>query len=325
MKVRVATFNLNNLFSRYNFRGVVGGVPEDDAGGITLTFDNNEFRARTFKGRLVKSKDPRDTREIARRITQAVQADVLAVQEVEHIEVLRQFNKKYLGGYYSYVGLIEGNDQRMIDVGVLSRFPIGIMVSHQQAVHPDEPERPVFSRDLLQVEILDQSRKKLFTLYNTHLKSHYVPFGEDPEQGRQAANLRRRHQAEMIAKIIAKMERPDSRFVLVGDMNDPPDSPALASFHKIEGKLLTNALAQAKENRPAKAETPGQGPGPQTPVWTHRFNPPGPEQPRYELYDQIWLSDAFKERFSNPGIDRRTRHGGDGSDHDPAWVDLELS
>ncbi|MGV6817210.1 MAG: endonuclease/exonuclease/phosphatase family protein [Thiotrichales bacterium] len=324
MRIRVATFNLNNLFSRYNFRGVVGGVPGEGAGGITLTFENNEFRARTFKGRLIKAKDPRDTREIARRITQAVRADVLAVQEVEHIEVLRQFNKKYLGGYYAYVGLIEGNDQRMIDVGVLSRLPLGMMVSHQQAVHPDDPGQPVFSRDLLQVEVLNESRKKLFTLYNTHLKSHYVPFGQAPEKGRLAANLRRRRQAEMIAKIIGKMERPDSRFVLLGDMNDPVDSPELVAFREIEGRALVNALANAEESRPAKPETPGQGAGPLSPVWTHRFNPPGPAEPQYELYDQIWLSDALKDRFSNPGIDRRTRHGGDGSDHDPAWVELTL-
>lgn len=324
MKVRVATFNLNNLFSRYNFRGVVSASPDDAAGGITLTFENNEFRARTFKGRLVKAKDARDTREIARRITQVVRADVLAVQEVEHIEVLRQFNRRYLGGLYPHSGLIEGNDQRLIDVGVLSRLPLGAMVSHQHAVHPDEPDRPIFSRDLLQVEILDVSRKKLFTLYNTHLKSHYVPFGVDLEQGRQAANLRRRRQAETVATIIAKMERPDSRFVLTGDMNDPPDSDALAPLCEIEGRLLTNALARAKESRPPKAETPGQGAGPQTPVWTHRYNPPGPAKPQYELYDQIWLSHALKDRYSDPGIDRRTQHGGDGSDHDPAWVDLEL-
>lgn len=324
MRVRVATFNLNNLFSRYNFRGSVSAFPEDDAGGITLTFEHDEFRARSFKGRLVKAKDARDTREIARRITQAIRADVLAVQEVEHIEILRQFNRKYLGGLYPHIGLIEGNDQRLIDVGVLSRLPLGAMVTHQHAVHPDDSNRPVFSRDLLQVEILDASRKKLFTLYNTHLKSHYVPFGLDPEQGRLAANQRRRKQAEMIATIIGNMERPDGRFVLTGDMNDPPDSDALASLRVIEGRSMINALENATETHPPKEETPGQGPGPQTSVWTHRYNPPGPTEPQYELYDQIWLSDALKHRYSNPGIDRRTRHGGDGSDHDPAWVDLEL-
>jgi hypothetical protein len=100
-------------------------------------------------------------------------------------------------------------------------------------------------------------------------------------------------------------------------MNDPPDSPFLAPMLNPEGRPLRNALADAVETRPAKPETPGQGPGPATPQWTHRFNPSGPEPPHYELYDQIWLSDALADDLCSAHIERRTRHGGDGSDHDP--------
>lgn len=39
---------------------------------------------------------------------------------------------------------------------------------------------------------------------------------------------------------------------------------------------------------------------------------------RYELFDQIWVNQSLAEKFSNPMIDRRIKHGGDGSDHDPA-------
>jgi exonuclease III len=46
--------------------------------------------------------------------------------------------------------------------------------------------------------------------------------------------------------------------------------------------------------------------------------------PEYRLFDHIWLSQALAERFANPMIDRRTKHGGDGSDHDPAGIDLDL-
>ena len=209
-------------------------------------------------------------------------------------------------------------------MGILSKFPIGRIVSHQTAVHPVEPTRRVFSRDLLQVEILDNRGNKLFTIYNTHLKSHYVPFGEDPVQGALAANNRRQRQAETISRILSRMERPNSRFVLAGDMNDPPDSMFLASMLTVDNRPLVNALVDPQETRPAKAETPGQGPGPISRAWTHRFNPPGPEFPRYELYDHIWVSQALAGRFSDPTIDRRIKHGGDGSDHDPAWIDLNI-
>jgi len=324
MIVRIGTFNLNNLFSRFNFQGEVSAIPTDGPGGITLTFDQDQFTVRTFLGKLVRAKDEAETVEIARRIKDVMNADVLAVQEVEHIEILKKFNREHLGGIYPYAVLIEGNDRRLIDVGILSKLPIGMVVSHQTAVHPDDPDRRVFGRDLLQVEVLDSHREKLFTLYNTHLKSHFVPFGEDPVQGAIDADHRRKRQAETISKIITRMERPNSRFVLMGDMNDPPDSEFLAPMLTADGQPLIGTLANPQETRPAKAETPGQGPGPQSKAWTHRFNPPGPEFPRYELFDHIWVSQALSGRFSSPMIDRRTKHGGDGSDHDPAWVDLDV-
>ena len=273
---------------------------------------------------MVREKGEEDTEEIARRIRDVMNVDVLAVQEVEHIEILKQFNQRYLGGLYPYVVLVEGNDQRLIDVGILSKLPIGAITSHQTAVHPEKPDQRVFSRDLLQVEILNHNREKLFTLYNKHLKSHYVPFNQDQEQGAIAANQRRRRQAETIARVISRMERPNSRFILTGDMNDPPNSDFLTPMLTIDGQPLLNTLTEPKETRPPKKETSGQGDGPQNTAWTNRFNPPGPELPRYELFDQIWVSQALTERFGNPTIDRRTKHGGDGSDHDPAWIELDV-
>lgn len=324
MTVRVATFNLNNLFSRFNFQAQIDAEPEDSSGGITLTFNDDQVLARTFMGTLIKEKPSADTMTIAGRIRDVINADILAVQEVEHVNILKQFNTQYLGELYKYVVLIEGNDSRFIDVGILSKLPIGAIISHQMATHAERPNERVFSRDLLQVEILDDRGDKLFNIYNTHLKSHFVPHNQDQIEGARHANDRRRRQAESISKIINRMERPGSRFVLTGDMNDPPDSEHIQSMLCADGHPLVNALENAVENRPAKAETRGQGDGPQSQVWTHRFNPDGPETPRYELLDHIWMSQAMAPLASNPMIDRRTKHGGDGSDHDPAWVDFDV-
>jgi len=322
--IKVGTFNLNNLFSRFNFQASVEDIPGSVSGGITLTFHEHQFRARTFNGRLVKEKAPEETQEVATRILDVMHVDVLAVQEVEHIDILKTFNRMYLGGLYPYVALIEGNDERLIDVGVLSKLPIGAITSFQTATHPEDPVRRVFSRDLLKVEILKANGDKLFNLYNTHLKSQFVPFGVDPVQGALAASSRRRRQAETIARILTAQERKGGRFILTGDMNDSPDSQTLQGMLTVDGEPLSNALAGATETRPSKAETSGQGSGPQSPVWTHRYNPPGPELPRYELFDQIWISPALSARLGQAMIDRRTKHGGDGSDHDPAWIEIDL-
>lgn len=320
MTVTVGTFNLNNLFSRFNFAATVDSVPEVLDGGLLIGFQSGEYRVRTFKGRLVEQKDPRDTRRLAKRILRT-RIDVLAVQEVEHIGMLHSFNRKLLSGLYPHLALIEGNDQRLLDVGILSMLPIGPVTTHQTAVHKDDPRERVFSRDLLQAEIRDHRGDKLFNVYNTHLKSHYVPYDEDPVEGAKQANCRRKRQAETISRILSETENAGTGFVLLGDMNDPPDSEHLAPMVEFRGTSLTNGLANAQESRKPKAERPGQEP--KISNWTHRYKESG-HPPRHEQLDQVWLSPAFSQALSSAHIDRRTRHGGDGSDHDPAWVVLDL-
>lgn len=322
MTIAVGTFNLNNLFSRYNFAGGINAV---QAGGASMTVryefsDPQNYRIRTYRGRLVQAKAATDTNTVAQRI-RAMDVDVLAVQEVENIDILKEFNRTNLNGLYSYQVLIEGNDPRLIDVGVLSKLPVGAITSFQTAVHEERPDTSVFGRDLLEVEILNAAgSRKLFTLYNNHLKSH---FGDDDDdgQGRVANDTRRRQQAEMIAQIVGHRTRRDSKYVITGDMNDPPDAAPLQAMLTIEGNRLVDGLANPQETRPAKREAGGHDP--QSRAWTHRFKAAG-QPPEHELFDQIWLSPALARSLQSAFIDRRTKHGGDGSDHDPAWVVLNI-
>ena len=103
-------------------------------------------------------------------------------------------------------------------------------------------------------------------------------------------------------------------------MNDPPDSSFLAPVVQNPTLGLVDALTAPQETRPAKADTP---PPPST-AWTHRFKESG-QPARYKLFDQIWLSPTLAQKQTAAFIDRRTRHSGDGSDHDPAWITLDLS
>ena len=184
MKVTIGTFNLNNLFSRFNFAGAIGEIQSHrSTTAMTVRYeftDPESIRIRTHMGRLVNEKKLDKREEIAQRIL-TMNLDVLAVQEVENINILKEFNRTNLDGLYPYQVLIEGNDPRFIDVGLLSKLPIGAITSFQKAVHPQSPSKRVFSRDLLEVEILDSNRsRKLFTVFNIHLKSHY---GDDEDNG----------------------------------------------------------------------------------------------------------------------------------------------
>lgn len=322
MKVTVGTFNLNNLFSRYNFDGEIDAIKDEDTevdSELKYEFgEDSVYKIRSYKGKLVKGKDEIGTVQVAKRILD-MDLDVLAVQEVEDIDTLREFNRNRLNGLYPHCILIEGNDPRLIDLGILSKLPLGPITSWQQAVHPDVPGAKIFGRDLLQVEVLDSTGERLlFTLFNNHLKSNYVPWNEDQEAGKIKNRKRRTKQSEVIADIVQRSMRSDSLFLIVGDMNDTPESDCLQPF-VADGELpLINGLEDPEETRPAKHDDPP----PPSKAWTHRFKKGGPAQ--YELYDQIWLSPKLVERQVGAWIDRRTKHSGDGSDHDPAWVVLEF-
>jgi len=179
----------------------------------------------------------------------------------------------------------------------------------------------VFSRDLLEVDILHPANgSRLFSVFNNHLKSQFVPFDQDPVAGKEANDTRRRRQAETVERLVAARTRPDSRYLVLGDMNDSPDAAPLAAITSSAQLGLVNGLAQPTETRPPKADNP---PPPASGAWTHRFKEAG-QPARYELFDQIWLSPSLAARQTGAFIDRRTKHGGDGSDHDPAWVTLQF-
>lgn len=65
------------------------------------------------------------------RIAQVVQAannkqgpDILVLQEVENINVLKRLNEEHLNGIFKHVLLKEGKDARGIDSAILSRLPL---------------------------------------------------------------------------------------------------------------------------------------------------------------------------------------------------------
>jgi len=317
----VGTFNLNNLFSRFDFSANVAAAAMPTASSKTVfRFDDPAgYELRTYQGRLVNPKPQAERMLLAGRIKK-MDVDVLAVQEVEDIDTLRQFNRVELGGLYEHVVLIEGNDPRLIDVGLLSKHPLGAVTSWQQTADPAAPTRAVFSRDLLQVEVLRPDRRThWFTVFVTHLKSHYVPWdAPDSDAEAERANELRKRQCEAAARIIAAQMRPGSRFLVVGDMNDAEESPYLEPLVQSRRLKLVSGLTHAMETHPVPGSTP-----PPSPLWTERFKPNG-SPAAYTLMDQIWLSPSLVPRLHEAFIDRRTKLAGDGSDHDPTWVVIDL-
>ncbi|MBT9371406.1 endonuclease/exonuclease/phosphatase family protein [Rhizobium sp. CSW-27] len=170
------------------------------------------------------------------RVMDALKADVLGVVEAESRPTLLAFNEQILshvgGTPFDHVMLIDGNDSRGIDVGILTRasYPLVSMVSHVDDAMDGER---VFSRDCPDYTLATPSGERLHVLVN-HFKSK--GYG-DPRR----SDARRRQQAERVNAIVqALLDAGETHVAVIGDLNDTPDSDPLAPL--IEGGLLTDAF-----------------------------------------------------------------------------------
>ena len=116
--------------------------------------------------------------------------------------------------------VVDGNDARGIDVGILSRYPIVEIRSHVDDLGSDG--KRLFSRDCPEYDIILPTGDCLVLAPN-HLKSK--------RNGNDQATQERRGAQAKAAHIIALGALSRSPFVLLGgDFNDTPASPALTSL-----------------------------------------------------------------------------------------------
>jgi endonuclease/exonuclease/phosphatase family metal-dependent hydrolase len=194
-EIRVAAYNLLNLFDDYD----------------------DPYHA--DEGTPAK---PREQLERLASSIRQLNADVIAVEEVENRDYLERFVNVFLPDMgYREVVLIEGNDMRGIDVGLLSRLPVGEVRSHRHAQFPDQEGRPMrFHRDVLSVVIEPESAEPI-DLWVLHLKSN--------SGGRETAEPIRLAEARQVRLMVdnALTAKPSARLVVLGDFNDTWGSPTL--------------------------------------------------------------------------------------------------
>jgi endonuclease/exonuclease/phosphatase family metal-dependent hydrolase len=157
------------------------------------------------------------------RVIKDVDADIQAVVEADNRVALRDFSAIMLGFVkgtpYDHVMLIDGNDQRGIDVGVLTRtgFDIVRIRSH---VDDADSKGQIFSRDCPEYTIKTPSGAEIVLLVN-HLKSK--GFGKQSEN-----DAKRKRQATRVAEIYKGLQKEgQTNVVVLGDFNDFPGQPPL--------------------------------------------------------------------------------------------------
>lgn len=165
---------------------------------------------------------PEVEREAVVSVLTGVKPDVLGIEEMGTTNDLTdlRLRLKKRGLNYPYIEWIQGADPTR-HVALLSRFPIVERLSHtnqayQLAGHPMRIERGI-----LDVRIQVNPRYSFRALV-VHLKSK-----RQTEMGDQA--VMRLEEARLLHQQIEEILRrdPNENFVIMGDFNDTPDSPAI--------------------------------------------------------------------------------------------------
>lgn len=267
--LRITTFNLENLFNRYQFldqpgasyelQRVPAGITSMDRGG------RPECEATTVAQR----------NHTARAILDS-KPDILAVQEVEDLWALRSFNDEYLDRYFGQMIMLEGNDGRGIDVGLCLRYGLeakdgfnakvrGIR-THADDVDPNSKNprinryfdasakqlvvtNALFSRDCLEVD-LDVAGLPL-----TFLVNHFKAPESDSSKATTANRLRKR-QSQRVAELVKEAQTNQRLPIVLGDLNEDwrvkpsgPDVPSLAPLHVlVQESLLADALESLSDD-----------------------------------------------------------------------------
>jgi predicted extracellular nuclease len=215
--IRLATFNCQNLFARFKFNKNIDAQKAIKDGWLANQANFNIFNE--------------EEKAITSEAIKATKANVLALQEVESNLTLKEFRNKFLGGrrkYPEYI-VIDGNDPRFIDVGVLSTFPIGNIRTHIHEIDSSS-NRELFSRDCLECDILIPSNSKIkkLTLFVNHFKSMFEI--SDPCNGRKKTHKKRLAQANRVKDIVLeRYPNGDGDFAILGDFNDFIDSDSSIS------------------------------------------------------------------------------------------------
>lgn len=251
------------------------------------------------------------------RVLGEIGADVQAVIEAEDRTTLRLFNQQVLPEVdaqpFEHVMLVDGNDDRGIDVGLLTRknYSIASIRSH---VDDMDAGGTVFSRDCAEYEISLPGGDRLWVMVN-HFKSKGY--------GSQAANdAKRKRQAKRVRALYdAHLAEGDLLVAVVGDLNEIPENDPLTPLLR-QGSMLKDISSHPAYDSGGREGTHGNC-GPSAKL------------------DYILLSPELYAKVAAAGVERRGMWGGvngtlwphfpevtnadeAASDHAALWVDLDL-
>jgi endonuclease/exonuclease/phosphatase family metal-dependent hydrolase len=252
-KVRIASFNVENLFNRYALLDQPWAGRDYEK--MVQAIDLVSIAGRD--GSLVSYETTHIQRNNTAEVILEAEPDILLVCEVENIYTLRIFNHDYLSDYFGQIVLLDGNDPRGIDVGLMVRRGFEGRITNIRT-HVDELKpgatgavtwgsRPnfgylannaLFSRDCLDVDI--KVGDKTLCVLGNHFKA---------QDGKTSSNARRKSQADRVLELFSAA-RADRFPVVLGDLNADVDKKSAAADSLkdlVKGAGVADAFAKVEK------------------------------------------------------------------------------
>lgn len=243
------------------------------------------------------------------RVIDAQKPDILCIVEVENRPTLKHFNEQVLeakfGWSFPHFMVLDGNDDRGIDVGLASKFPIETMRSHVDDGIEDGP--PTFSRDCPEYDLLLPGGGRLVVIPN-HFKSK--------RNGDDLTSRKKREKQAKRASAIALAALARTELVLIaGDFNDVPTSQPISN-------IFAGGFVDVKDHPDYPTDRPG----------TFGTGLAG------NKIDYLVMSPALRQRLVTTGVERRgsfhpnlwqsfdtvTGASTEASDHHMVWAKFEI-
>lgn len=236
-----------------------------------------ELEKETIKGKAIEN---------IGRVIGLLDTDILCIVEAENRISLQHFNLDVLPfvevNSFEHVMLIDGNDTRGIDVGILVRAPMELLGIYSHIDDMDEKGK-IFSRDCAEYLIKTADGNTLLVLINHFKSKGYGGFAE--------SNEKRLRQARRVRQIYEdRLSEGFDYIAVVGDLNAAPHESCMDPLIR-EGSTLIDIMAHPNflgDNRPG---THGNGTA-------------------SAKLDYILMSPKLAAKMENGGIERRGVWGG---------------
>jgi len=282
-KIRLSTFNCENLFSRARVLSLseparrielldrLANLPHPPRKLQAAALARHvEFSSGGLRHRRAAISDER--REAKAQVLRAVDADVQCLVEAESRLAIEAVNRMHLKGRFPFSMLVESHDPRGISVGLMSKLPIVNLRSH---LFDHDAQGGLFERDCVEIELTLAERRLHLLITHFH--------GADVD-GSGGDALRRRQAAAAAQLLTQRFDLGRDLVAVLGDLGDSPlHAPqTLAPLLKTDGLSDVLALQFAiPDDR-----------------WTCHLR-------QNEQRDYILVSDALKAAFCQAGIERR--------------------